>query len=153
MEEFIEKMEEIGFYEIETDIVDGMVEFEGEYETCADCQIVAYTKIGEDIVNQVVALFPNQESWTSLSTEYYQLKELLIKKYGKPEEVVEKFSSPEFPKNNAAKFSKVLAGEFEFYSSFTPKNGIIELVIEGNDLDGAYVYIAYYDLLNLDSEE
>jgi hypothetical protein len=27
------------------------------------------------------------------------------------------------------------------------------LVIEGNDLDGAYVYIAYYDLLNLDSEE
>ena len=45
----------------------------------------------KDLVYKIGVIFPEQDKWSGLSTNYYDLKNMLIEKYGKPIEELEKF--------------------------------------------------------------
>ena len=146
LSEYVLKMKQNGFTQI--NIEDGVAILKGDFASYNGCTISVATSKGNDLVSKITVIFPVQESWSLLSSNYFNLKEMLTEKYGQPSESVEKFSSYE-PKDDGSKMIKVQSDDCKYVTTYETDKGSIQLSIKGN-FSTAFVILAYFDKVNGD---
>ena len=146
--EYVAKMKKSGF--TAKGIQDGVALLEGEFASYKNCIVGVNTLKQKDLVSNIVVVFPNRDDWSSLSSNYFNLKELLTEKYGKPSEVVEEFQSST-PNSDGSKMLSVKLHQCKYYTTYETDKGTIQLSIELDRSRNAFVKLAYYDKINYDS--
>lgn len=148
LNEYVSKMEKSGFTLVGTE--DGVAILEGEFAAFKGCTIAVVTLEQNDLVSKISVIFPEGNTWSSFSEDYYNLKELLTEKYGKPSEVVEKFDTYSEPKDDGSRKNQLLLDRCKYYSTFELANGSIQLSIEKGDYSTGFVLLSYFDKVNSD---
>jgi len=126
---------------------DGLAILKGDFASYKNCTVEVSTFKAKDLVNKIIVMFPNVDNWTSLSSNYFNLKEMLTEKYGRPAESKEKFQ-PYKADNDVSKMIYVLSGNCKYYAIYKTDKGTIELSIEQIDNKRSFVKLAYFDKIN-----
>jgi len=146
LSEYVSKMQENGFTLIGKR--DGVARLSGDFAGYRDCIVGVATLKQKDLVSKITVIFPAQDTWSSLASNYFALKEMLKAKYGRPFEVVEKFQSTYPPKDDNARMHEVRMDRCEYYTIYRTKKGNIELSIEHDRLTRSFVRLSYFDKIN-----
>jgi len=146
LDKYVSTMKQNGFTQIGTE--DGVAMLKGDFASYKGCIIGVATLNGKDLVSKITVIFPTQEAWSSLASNYFNLKEMLTEKYGQPSESIEKFSSYE-PKDDGSKMSQVHLDACKYVTTYKTDKGSIQLSIKG-DISSASVILAYSDKINSD---
>jgi hypothetical protein len=147
LSEYVSKMKNNGFTLI--GIEDGVALLKGDFAAYKNCTIGVSTLKQTDLVSKISVVFPECNTWPSISNNYFTLKELLTEKYGQPTESVEEFQSYSQPKDDLSIMTAVQMEECKYYSIYYTDKGRIELSISGS-INGCFVLLAYYDKINSD---
>jgi hypothetical protein len=145
---YILKMKKSGFTHKGTK--DGVAILEGDFASYKNCIVGVSTLKQKDLVSKIVVLFPDRETWSSLLSNYFNLKELLTEKYGRPSESVEEFQSYT-PDDDGSKLTQVQLGACKYYTTYETEKGSIQLTIENDVITRCFVKLAYFDKLNGDT--
>ena len=146
--EYVSKMKKSGFTHEGTN--DGVAILSGEFASYKDCYIGVSTLKKIDLVNKIVVIFQDRDNWSSLSSNYYDLKDLLTIKYGKPSREVEEFQGYT-PRDDSGKFTAVRLDRCKYITVFETEKGEIRLTIANDGVARCYVTLSYIDKIN--SEE
>lgn len=146
LNEFISEMKKSGFTLL--GIEDGTAGLTGDFAAYKNCIIVVSTLDQKDLVSTISVIFPEQDTWSYLSSDYFSLKELLTIKYGKPSESVEEFQSSSQAGNDMEKMLYVKMDMSTYYSNYETNNGTIQLSIDHEDATSCYVRLSYFDKIN-----
>ena len=148
--EFGTKLKEAGFFYVE--IIDGTRWYNGPFAGYNNCDVAV--KANNNLVYEVVVIFPKDYSWSQLYNTYSSLKDMLSTKYGKPEfkEAFENTPSYKDINDDNVKYSEVSYGRCSYWSSFislVDGLGIIALEIK----DSCRVGLHYTDYYNVKKKE
>lgn len=143
---FVQKLKDVGYNYVGTQ--DGMAILTGEFAATKGCTIGVARFSDRDQVNLVAVIFPEEDSWSPITSTYYTLKSMLSEKYGEPE-VVEEFSDNE-PPSDFLKFYALLNDECHYMSEFSTDKGKIQLTMMKQNYDTASVILRYIDKANAD---
>ena len=146
LDKYVSTMKQNGFTQIGTE--DGVAMLKGDFASYKGCIVGVATLNGKDLVSKITVIFPTQEAWSSLASNYFNLKEMLTEKYGQPSESIENFSSYE-PKDDGSKMSQVHLDACKYVTTYKTDKGSIQLSIKG-DISSASVILAYSDKINSD---
>jgi hypothetical protein len=148
LKEYVSKMVQEGFTNLGTK--DGTAILNGEFAGYKDCNIGVATLKQKDLVYKIAVLFPDNETWSTLSGNYFDLKEMLTEKYGNPSDVIEKFDVPSYsqPRDDNDKMYKVKVDNCKYYSIWKTDKGEIQLSIEHESLIRCFVRLSYFDKIN-----
>ena len=142
LNDYVLKMKQSGFSLARTE--NGIALLEGDFAGYKDCFIGVSTLEQKDLVSRITVVFPDRDTWTSLSSNYYNLKELLTEKYGGPSEVVEKFDTRNEPSDDNDRMYEVGMDRCKYYTTYETGKGSIQLTIEKDD----FVRLSYFDKIN-----
>lgn len=145
LSEYVSKMKKTGFTHKGTE--NGIAILEGDFASYKSCIIGVSTLRQKDLVSKIAVIFPDRETWSSLSSNYFNLKDLLTEKYGKPSESVEEFQSYT-PDNDGSRMTQVQLGACKYYTIYETEKGTIELAIEQIDVTRCFVKLVYLDKVN-----
>ena len=134
LDQYVSKMKQSGFTNLSTE--DGTVLLSGDFAGYKGCMVGVSTLKQKDLVYKIGVVFPAKDTWSTLSGNYSDLKQMLTEKYGKPSDVVEKFD---------VKFDRC-----KYYSIWQTDKGEIQLSIDHNRLISCFVKLAYFDKINSD---
>ncbi len=146
LNEYVSKMKKSGFTLVGTE--DGVAMLKGDFAAYKDCIVGVATLKGKDLVSKITVIFPERDNWSSLSSNYYNLKELLTEKYGEPSEIVEKFDTDYKPEDDYTKMNYVKLNNCKYYTTFELENGTIQLSIENEGISSSFVMLSYFDKIN-----
>ncbi|MDR6845538.1 hypothetical protein [Flavobacterium granuli] len=148
LDEYVSKMKEEGFSHIETE--NGTALLNGDFAGYKDCIVGVSILKQKDLVYKIGVLFPNKETWSTLSGNYFDLKEMLTEKYGKPSDAIEKFDVPSYsqPRDDNDKMYKVKFDNCKYYSIWKTDKGEIQLSIEHESVRHCFVRLSYFDKIN-----
>ena len=148
LNEYVSKMKQAGFVLEGTE--DGIALLSGEFAGYSDCVVGVKTLQKLNLVHEIVVLFPSQDKWSGLSYDYERLKTMLSKKYGEPDECVEKFNAPSYMiTDDNDKMRQVENNNCEYYSKYDTNNGSIILTISNDGYEfGSRVKLFYTDKTN-----
>ena len=145
---FGNKLKAAGFtFDYEHD--DDSIWYKGAFAGYNNCHICV--KHSQNLVYEVVVLFPECYSWATLINNYTSLKNMLISKYGDPFASEEKFENTPSYRNiddNYDKFQEVKSGLCVYYTiinNYVNGMGTIILEIKGST---PRVGIHYMDYIN-----
>jgi hypothetical protein len=147
LKEYILKMEKSGFTHLGTE--DGVAVLEGEFASFKGCSVFVVSLEQKDLVGKVSVVFPEGVNWSSLSHDYFALKEMLTEKYGEPSEVVEKFDRGE-PDDDNSRMHELQMERCKYYTNYETDKGDIQLSIEHSGMYSCSVVLQYYDKINCD---
>ena len=140
LNEYVIKMKKSGFTHIGTE--NGIVMLKGDFAAYKDCIIGVTTLKQKDLVSKITVIFPESDTWSSLSSNYYNLNELLTEKYGEPFEIVEEFQTSYSPKDDNSKMHEVGMNNCKYYSIYKTENGSIQLSIENDGFRRSFVRLS-----------
>lgn len=143
--EYVSKMKQNGFTHKGTK--DGIAILEGDFASYKNCTVGVSTLKQKDLVSKIHVIFPDRETWSALSSNYFNLKDLLTEKYGKPSESVEEFQGYT-PDDDGSKITEVKLGSCKYFTIFETEKGSIELSIDHSGVTNCYVKLAYFDKIN-----
>lgn len=143
--DYVLKMKKNGFTHKGTK--DGIAILEGDFASYKNCIVGVSTLKQKDLVSKIAVMFPDRETWSSLSSNYFNLKDLLTEKYGKPSESVEEFQSYT-PDDDGSKLTQVQLGACKYYTTYETEKGTIQLAIEHDGVTRCFVKLAYFDKIN-----
>ncbi|POY36414.1 hypothetical protein C3K47_11750 [Solitalea longa] len=143
--EYVAKMKQNGFIHFGTD--DGTALLKGDFAAFKGCIVGVSTLKQKDLVSKIAVVFPECDTWSSLSSNYFSLKEMLTEKYGQPSDCVEKFQSYSEPDDNY-KMYEVQFDRCKYYTSFETEKGSIQLSIEHKGASKCFVMLVYHDKIN-----
>lgn len=143
--EYVSKMKKSGFTHKGTK--NGISILEGDFASYKNCIIGVSTLKQKDLVSKIAVIFPDRENWSSLSSNYFNLKELLTEKYGEPSESEEEFQS-HTPDDDGSKMIQVQLGACKYYTTYETEKGSIQLTIEHDSVTRCFVKLAYFDKIN-----
>jgi len=143
--EYVSKMKATGFTHKGTK--DGAAILEGDFASYKGCFVAVSTLKQKDLVSKIVVIFPDRDTWASLSSNYFNLKELLTEKYSKPSESQEEFQS-HTPKTDGSKIIGVKLDECKYVTTFETDKGTIQLAIDHDGLIRCFVKLIYLDKIN-----
>lgn len=148
LNEYVNKMKQAGFVLEETE--DGVALLSGEFAGYSDCIVGVKTLQKLNLVHEIVVLFPSQDKWAGLNYDYERLKTMLTKKYGEPDECMEKFNSPSYRiEDDNDKMREVRMNNCKYYSTYNTDNGSISLTISNDGYEfGCRVKLFYTDKTN-----
>lgn len=146
LNEYVSRMEQEGFTNTGTE--NGTAVLSGEFAGYKDCIIVVSTLKQKDLVYKIAVVFPKKDTWSALSGNYFDLKDMLAEKYGRPSEVVEKFDSSSPPRDDSDKMFKVKFDNCKYLSLWKTDKGEIQLSIQHESVTRCYVVLSYLDKLN-----
>jgi len=146
LSEYVSKMKQSGFTLFESE--DGVAMLKGDFAAYKDCIIGVATLKGKDLVSKITVIFPEQETWSSLSSNYYYLKELLTEKYGEPSEIVEKFETYSEPDDDRERMYAVKTDKYKYYTTYELKNGTIQIKIDHQQGISCFIRLTYFDKIN-----
>jgi len=141
LDKFVSKMKQNGFKEGGSE--PDFASFEGDFASYEGCNVVVSTLKGKDIVSNVTVNFPKQDTWSSLASNYFNLKEMLTEKYGQPSKSVEKFGSF-FQVDDGLKMQLVYSDNCKYVTTYETEKGSIQLSIKSNN-SSAFVILTYSD--------
>ena len=148
LKDYTEAMKKAGFNYVGTQ--DGVSILSGDFAGFKQCLIGVSTLSNCDVVSRIAVVFPSKDTWSSLIGDYEQLKSMLSKKYGNPEQSSEKFTSY-VGNDNGLKMIALQDGECEWYTIYSTELGDIELsLVEGASYHTGAVRLVYYDKINYD---
>lgn len=147
--QFVSKMKQSGFKLLSSG--DNTAGLEGDFAGYKGCLVAVSTLKLQDLVFKIVVLFPEKETWSTLSVDYLNLKELLTEKYGKPSEVVEKFDSESSERDDQAKIYDVKMDRCKYLSVWNTNKGEIRLFINHRKYGKCFVDLTYFDKDNGDA--
>lgn len=145
LENFILKMKRAGFSHKVTK--DGVAMLEGDFASYKRCTVGVWTSKPKNLVSRIGVIFPECQSWSSLSSNYFDLKELLTEKYGEPSEAVEKFQSYT-PEDDGSKLIQVRLGACKYYTTYETEKGTIQLSIGQSEATNCFIRLVYHDKIN-----
>ena len=145
---YVQKMKQNGFTVIGTE--DGIALLKGDFAGYKNCTIGVATLKQKDLVSKITVLFPDQDTWSHLSSNYFSLKELLTEKYGDPSDCVEEFQTRVEPRDDNSKMHEVKMDRCTYYTTYEIEQGTIQLLIAHNSVMSCYVMLAYFDKINSD---
>jgi len=129
---------------------DGIAILEGDFASYKNCVIGVSTLKQKDLVSKIAVMFPACDTWSSLSSNYFNLKKLLTEKYSKASESVEEFQSYT-PKDDGSKMIQVQLGACKYYTNYETEKGTIQLSIAHSDITSCFITLVYFDKLNSES--
>lgn len=144
--EYVSKMKKSGFTHIGTE--NRVASLKGDFASYKNSIIEVSTLKKQDLVSKITVKFPEHDTWSSLSTNYFSLKEMLTEKYGKPSTSIEKFQSSLPPTNDNKKLYEVQFDRCKYYTTYETANGNIHLKIEHDEAARCFVRLSYYDNIN-----
>lgn len=143
--EYISKMRQQGFTHMGTE--DGIAILRGDFAAYKDCTVGVTTLKPKDLVSTVTVIFPERDNWSSLSSNYLSLKDMLTEKYGDPSDSKETFESYSQPKDDGSKMTQVQLDKCKYYAIYETEKGDIELSIHGS-VTSCFVRLSYFDRIN-----
>ncbi len=143
---YTEAMKSAGFTYLGTQ--DGVSILQGDFAGYRGCTIGVSTLKKLDLVSTIGVIFPEQETWSSLYSNYSFLKEMLTKKYGEPTDETERFDSS--PNDDGSRMYELEMDRCKYYTIFSTPKGDIELSLQHNDFTSCFVLLKYYDKINTD---
>jgi hypothetical protein len=148
LDEYVSKMIQEGFTVFGTE--NGIAVLHGDFAGYKGCTVGVSTLKQKDLVYKIGVIFPDKETWSTLSDNYFDLKEMLTEKYGKPTDVTEKFDVPSYsqPRDDNDKMYKVKFDNCKYYSIWKTDKGEIELSIEHESVNSCFVRLSYFDKIN-----
>ncbi len=148
LDEYVSKMKQNGLTHIQTE--DGTALLSGDFAGYKDCIVGVSILKEKDLVYKIGVLFPEKDTWSRLSTNYFDLKQMLTEKYGKPTEVVEKFDTYSQPRDDGSKMIQVQLDHCKYNSFWQTDRGEIQLSIDHNRVTSCFVKLVYFDKINSD---
>ncbi len=150
LDEYVSKMKQNGFTNLSTE--DGTALLSGDFAGYKNCIVGVSTLKQKDLVYKIGVLFPEIDTWSTLSGNYFALKQMLTEKYGKPSDIVEKFDGPSIsqPKDDNARMYEVKFDRCKYYSIWQTEKGEIQLSIDHNSAISCFVKLVYFDKINSD---
>ena len=145
LNEYVSKMKNSGFTQIKTE--DGVALLEGDFASYKNCILEVITLKQKDLVSKITVIFPDCDTWSSLTSNYFNLKEMLTEKYGKLSDCVEKFQS-HTPDDDLSKMLEVKLDACKYYTTYETEKGTIKLSIEHDSRSRCFVKLAYFDKIN-----
>jgi len=146
LNEYVSKMKQNDFTHLGTE--DGTAILNGDFAGYKDCHVGVSTLKQKDLVHKIAVIFPDRDTWSTLSGNYFDLKEMLTEKYGKPSDVVEKFDTYSKPRDDNDKMHQVGMDRCKYYSIWNTDKGEIQLSIDHNSVISHFVKLAYFDKIN-----
>lgn len=147
LNEYVSKMKQNGFTHLGTE--DGTAILNGDFAGYKDCYVGVSTLKQKDLVHKIAVIFPERETWSTLSGNYFDLKKMLTEKYGKPSDVVEKFEGSSYSqKDDNSKMYEVKMDRCKYYSIWLTDKGEIQLSIEHESVVRCFVRLVYFDKIN-----
>ncbi len=143
---YVAKMKQNGFTHISSE--SGLALLKGDFAGYKECIVGVSTLKDIDLVYKVAVLFPDKPTWSTLSGNYFDLKEMLIEKYGDPLAATEEFQNTVQPEDDNSKMYQVKFDRCKYYSVWQTDKGEIQLMISHNDVSSCYVTLAYFDNIN-----
>ena len=146
LNDYVLKMKQSGFNHISTE--NGLAMLQGDFAGYKGCIIGVSALEQKDLVCKIGVLFPDCDSWSTLSSNYYTLKELLTEKYGEPFEMIEKFDSNSEPRDDNSRMHELGMDRCKYYTTYKTENGAIQLSINNNGFYKSFVSLSYFDKIN-----
>ncbi len=125
-----------------------LVKLKGDFAGYRNCSVFVGVLEYKDLVDRIGVVFPECDLWSSLSSNYFSLKEMLIQKYGQPSDCTEKFQSYSEPTNDKDRIYEVRMGRCEYNAIWQIEKGKICLSIQYEDRYGCFVALRYIDKIN-----
>jgi hypothetical protein len=148
LDEYVSKMKQNGFNHLGTE--KGIAILNGDFAGYKNCNVDVTTLSQNDLVYKISVLLPEQDKWSGLSSNYFELKQMLIEKYGNPTDVVEKFDGNSEPKDDNRKMYEVKFDRCKYYSIWRTEKGQIKLAIDHSEASTCNVKLLYFDKINSD---
>ena len=148
LDEYVSKMKQNGFTHLGTE--KGNAILNGDFAGYKNCNVGVSTLSQNDLVYKISVLLPEQDKWSGLSSNYFELKQMLIEKYGNPTDVVEKFDGYSEPKDDNRKMYEVKFDRCKYYSIWRTEKGQIKLAIDHSESSTCMVKLLYFDKINSD---
>lgn len=145
LDQYILKMNQTGFKLISTE--DGTAILQGDFAGYKECHINVSTLKQKDLVHKIGVVFPNRDTWATLSANYFELKQMLTEKYGTSVEEVEKFDGYA-PKDDGMKMHQVQMDRCKYNTKWQADKGEIQLSIEHSELAKCFVKLIYIKKIN-----
>lgn len=145
LKNFVRRMEKAGFYH--DGDKGGAAMLTGDFAGYKGCTVIVSTLDQKDLVSNITVWFPPRETWGDLSGDYFSLKKLLTKKYGKPSASQEKFQN-DFLDDDGSRMRHVTFDECKYKSTFKTPKGTIILSIAHQGSNACYVEFRYFDKIN-----
>lgn len=146
LNEYVLKMEQGGFKNLGAE--NGTAILNGEFAGYKDCIVGVSTLKQKDLVYKIAVIFPEKDTWSTLSGNYFDLKDMLTEKYGNPSEVIEKFDSYSQPRDDNDKMYKVKFDNCKYFSVWKTDKGEIQLSIHHESVTRCYILLSYSDKIN-----
>ncbi len=146
LKEYVSKMVQDGFTNL--GIEDGTAILRGEFAGYKDCNVGVSTLKQKDLVYKIAVIFPEKDTWTPLSGNYFDLKAMLTEKYSNPSEEVEKFDGYSSPRDDNSKMYEVKFDRCKYYSIWKTDKGEIQLSIHHESGIRCYITLLYSDKIN-----
>lgn len=149
LNEYVQKMKQKGFTYLGTE--DGLALLKGDFASYKGCMIGVSTLNQKDLVSKITVVFPQCETWSALSNNYFSLKEMLMEKYGEPVDVIEEFQSYSEPRDDGAKMRSVQMDRCKYITVYKTPKGEIDLSIDHSNITECFVRLSYFDKINGDA--
>lgn len=146
LNEYVSKMKQNGFLLLSME--DGVAILTGDFAGYKDCKVGVITLKQKDLVYKIAVIFPKNETWSTLSGNYFNLKQMLTEKYGEPSDELEKFDTYSQQMDDMSKMHEVGMDRCKYYSVFQTSKGTIELTIDHDNVISRYVTLVYSDKNN-----
>lgn len=146
LNEYVAKMKQNGFSLIDTK--DGVAMLTGDFAAYKNCIVGVATLKQKDLVSKITVIFPECDTWSLLSGNYFNLKEMLTQKYNAPSNCVEKFDSYSEPDDDSGRMHAVKFDNCKYYTTYETDKGSIQLSIEHDGVLKCFVMLSYYDKIN-----
>lgn len=146
LDEYVSKMEQNGFNRLTTE--DGTALLTGDFAGYKGCVVSVSTLKQKDLVYKIVVVFPEKETWSTLSGNYFDLKQMLSEKYGKSSEVMEKFEIQTDIMDDNTKMHHVKLDRCRYHSIYVTEKGTIKLSIEHDGVTSCFIRLTYFDKSN-----
>ncbi len=145
LNEYVSKMKKSGF--THTGTKDGIALLKGDFASYKNCIVGVSTLKQKDLVSKIAVLFPDRDTWSSLSSNYFNLKELLTEKHGAPSDCVEEFQSYT-PDDDGSKMTLVHLDACKYSTIYDTERGTIQLTIDHDSNSRCFVKLTYFDKIN-----
>ena len=149
LSEYVAKMKQAGFLHLGTQ--DGTAILSGDFAGFRNCTVGVSALKSTNLVNTIVVLFPDSDSWSNLENSYNLLKDMLTQKYGNPSDVVEEFQGYSQPRDDNDKLHKLKMDNCVWYAHFKTELGDIKLSLDHQSVMRCYVRLQYWDRINTDT--
>ena len=146
LKEYVAKMVQNGFTNLGTK--DETALLNGDFAGYKNCNLSVSTLKQKDLVYKIAVTFPKKDTWSTLSGNYLDLKEMLSEKYGNPTDVVEKFDTYSQPLDDNDRMHRVQFDNCKYSSLWKTDKGEIKLSIQHDNALRCFIQLTYTDKIN-----